>query len=124
MHALDQFDVARLLRPDAPAGPEFVRVAAPLLRAIVRGTLAPAGRESDVPDVQQEIFALLCRADFRLVRAFDPRKGRLSSWLGVLAARTAVDHLRKHRAAPESLETPRAQSPLEASAAPPSQQRS
>ena len=119
MHALDQFDVARLLRADTPAWPEFVRTAAPLSRAIVRRTLAPAGREADMPDVLHEIFARFCRDDFRLVRAFDPQKGRLSSWLGVIAARTAVDYLRKNRAAPESFETTRAQSALAASASPP-----
>lgn len=105
MHPLDSFDVARLIRADAQAWREFVRAAAPLLRAIVRRALAPAGREADVPDVLQALFARLCREDFRLMRTFDPGRGRLSSWLGVLAARAAVDHLRVQRAAPASLDT-------------------
>lgn len=105
MHALDQFDPTRLLRADAAAWPEFVRLAAPLLRTVVRRVLAPVGREADVADALQEIFARLCRDEFRVLRSFDPAKGRLSSWLGVLAARAAVDYLRKHRAASASLES-------------------
>jgi DNA-directed RNA polymerase specialized sigma24 family protein len=102
---LDRFDVPRLIRNEPDAWREFVHAAAPLLRSIVRRTLVAAGRDSDTPDVLQEIFARLCRDDFRILRPFDPRKGRLSSWVAVIAARTAVDHLRAHRAAPPSLET-------------------
>ena len=104
MHPLDQFDVARLLRADAAAWREFVHTAAPRLRAMVSRALAPAGRAADVADVLQDIFARLCREDFRLLRTFDPQRGRLSAWLAVLTARAAVDHLRKVRAAPASLD--------------------
>ncbi len=100
---LEQFDVARLRSGDAPAWREFVRLAAPRLRAIVSRALGPAGRGADVPDVLQEVFSRLCRDDFRLLRTFDPQRGRLSAWLAVLTARAAVDHLRKHRAAPAPL---------------------
>jgi DNA-directed RNA polymerase specialized sigma24 family protein len=101
---LDQIDVGRLQRGDPEAWREFVRAAAPRLRAIVSRALAPAGRAADVPDVLQEVFARLCRDDFRVLRTFDPKRGRISAWLAVLTARAAVDHLRKHRAAPESLD--------------------
>lgn len=84
---------------------EFVRAAAPRLRAIVSRALGPAGRGADVPDVLQDVFARLCRDDFRLLQTFDPQRGRLSAWLAVLAARAAVDHLRRHRAAPAPLES-------------------
>jgi RNA polymerase sigma factor (sigma-70 family) len=102
---LDHFDVTRLHHADAAAWREFVRAAAPRLRAIISRTLAPAGRAADVPDVLQDLFARLCRDDFRLLRTFDPKRGRLPAWLGVLTARTAVDHLRKIRVAPESIES-------------------
>ena len=101
---LDQIDVARLIGADASVWREFVRSVAPLLRAIVRRVLAPAGREADIADVLQDIFARLCREEFRLMRTYDPKKGRLSSWLGVLAARAAIDHLRQVGAAPPSLD--------------------
>jgi RNA polymerase sigma factor (sigma-70 family) len=104
-HPLDHFDLNRLSRVDASAWRDFVHLAAPLLRSIVRRTLAPAGRDADVPDVLQDIFVRLSRDEARLLRTFDPRIGRLSSWLGVIAARTAVDHLRRVRAASPSLET-------------------
>lgn len=102
--SLDQFDLTRLQRGDTAVWREFVHAAAPRLQAIVSRALAPTGRAADVPDVLQEIFARLCRDDFRVLRTFDPSKGRLSAWLAVLAARAAVDHLRKHRAAPMPLD--------------------
>jgi RNA polymerase sigma factor (sigma-70 family) len=101
---LDQIDVEQLCRGDAAVWREFVLAAAPRLRAIVSRALTPAGRGADVPDVLQEIFSRLCRDDFRLLRTFDPRRGRLATWLAVLAARAAVDHLRKHHAAPAPLD--------------------
>lgn len=101
---LEQLDVARLLAGDSAAWREFVRLAAPRLRAIVGRALVPAGRGADVPDVLQDVFSRLCRDDFRLLRTFDLQRGKLSPWLAVLTARAAVDHLRKYRAAPASLD--------------------
>lgn len=100
---LDRFDVARLHRAEPAAWREFVGLAAPPLRHLLRRTLAPAGREADVPDVLQDVFAKLCRDDCRRLRDFDAARGRLSSWLYAIAAHTAVDHLRKNRRAPEPL---------------------
>ncbi|MEO5958490.1 MAG: sigma-70 family RNA polymerase sigma factor [Opitutaceae bacterium] len=118
-HPLDRIDVPRLIRNEPSAWRDFVHAAAPLLRSIVSRTLTAAGRGADTPDVLQEIFARLCRDDFRVLRHFDPRKGRLFSWLAVIAARTAVDHLRAHGAAPRSLETLPAVTPEFADAPPP-----
>lgn len=72
---------------------------------MVRRTLSPSGREADTADVLQEIYSRFCANDFRILRPFDPRKGRLSSWLAVIAARAAIDHLRSNGVAPTSLET-------------------
>ena len=102
---LDSFDVTRLLNGESVAWREFVRVSAPQLRCIVRRTLTPSGRAADTPDVLQKIYVRLCANNFRILRPFDPRKGRLSSWLAVIAARAAIDHLRAHGEAPTSLET-------------------
>lgn len=102
---MDQIDVDRLRGGDPFVWREFVQAAAPRLRAIVSRALVPAGRAADVPDVLQEVFARLCGDDFRQLRTFDPRRGRLSAWLAVVAARAAVDHLRRYRAAPAALES-------------------
>lgn len=71
---------------------------------MIRRTLAPAGRDADVADVLQDVFARLCRDDFAALRAFDSARGKLSSWLYAITVRAAVDHLRKNRAAPSPLE--------------------
>jgi RNA polymerase sigma factor (sigma-70 family) len=102
---LDSFDVTRLLEGDGMAWREFVRESAPLLRSIVRRTLTPSGRAADTPDVLQKIYIRFCANDFNVLRPFDPHKGRLSSWLAVIAARAAIDHLRAHGAVLTSLET-------------------
>lgn len=101
---LDQFDVSTLLRGDAAAWRDFVRLSAPLLSSLVRRTLAPAGRESDTADVLQDIYVRFCRHDFQVLRPFDRSRGRLSSWLAVIAARAAIDYLRAHGSAPASLD--------------------
>lgn len=84
---------------------EFVQVSAPLLRSIVRRTLTPSGRAADTSDVLQKIYILFCAKNFHVLRPFDPHKGRLSSWLSVIAARAAIDHLRAQGAVLTSLET-------------------
>lgn len=116
---LDRFDVARLRRGDAAAWREFVGLAARPLRTLIRRTLAPAGREADAADVLQDVFVRLCRDEFAALRGFDPARGKLSSWLYAIALRTAIDHLRHHRAAaapleaapPEKLQTDAAATP-------------
>jgi RNA polymerase sigma factor (sigma-70 family) len=84
-----------LLRGDKHAWDRFVREAAPLVRAVARKVLAPAGQEEALPDVMQEAFMSLCRDDFNLLRRFDPARASLGTYLGVIASRRAVDWLRR-----------------------------
>ncbi len=52
-------------------------------------------------DASEEIYASfwfdLLRRDKHKLRSFDPERGALASWIRLLAARTAYDHLRKAR---------------------------
>lgn len=91
-------DWQSLLRGDKPAWDRFVRQAMPIVRAVARKVLAPAGQEGELADVVQETFVSLCRDDFNLLRRFDSERASLSTYLGVVASRRALDHLR--RAAP------------------------
>lgn len=99
--SLDQVSVDRLKAGDKRAWDAFVVVAAPLVRGVVHRILAKAGRGQDAPDVVQDAFVRLCRDDFRVLREFDAARARLSTWLGVIAASAAVDHLR--RAGPRAI---------------------
>jgi RNA polymerase sigma-70 factor (ECF subfamily) len=98
-------DLAALLGGDKAAWDAFVRAQAPVIFAAVRRRLVPAGRDADSEDVVQEVFVKLCRNDFRLLRAFDPAKAKLSTYLTVIASSSAIDHLRRLKAPAEALDT-------------------
>lgn len=88
-------DWPSLLRGDKLAWDRFVREAAPVLRAVAWRVLAPAGQGAEVSDVVQETFLALCRDEFNLLRRFDPERASLNTYLGVIAGRRALDHLRR-----------------------------
>ncbi len=45
----------------------------------------------------QEVYVRLCKADFRLLRSYDPARARLSTWLTVVATSASIDYLRRQR---------------------------
>jgi len=98
-------DWQALLRGEKRAWDDFVREAAPLVRAVARRVLAPMGREEALPDVVQETFVSLCRDDFNLLRRFDRERASLVTYLGVIASRRAVDHLRRTEQATVAVES-------------------
>jgi RNA polymerase sigma factor (sigma-70 family) len=65
--------------------------------AAVQRRLIPAGRLDEVEDVVQEVFLRLCKADYRLLKSYDPARARLSTWLTVVATSAAIDHLRRQK---------------------------
>jgi RNA polymerase sigma factor (sigma-70 family) len=67
--------------------------------AAVQRRLIPAGRLDEVEDVVQEVFLRLCKADYRLLKSYDPARARLSTWLTVVATSAAIDHLRRQKMA-------------------------
>ncbi|WP_165873600.1 RNA polymerase sigma factor [Parasulfuritortus cantonensis] len=94
--------LARLLQGERAAWCDFVGAAAPVVRAVARKVLAPAGQDAELADVVQDTFAALCRDDFNLLRRYDPARASLATYLGVVAGRRALDHLR--RAAPAAVD--------------------
>lgn len=86
---------ASLLRGDKAAWDRFVVRVAPLIRAVARRVVEPAGRAADLPDVVQDTFMALCRDDFNLLKRYDPALASLNTYLGVIATRRALDHLRR-----------------------------
>ena len=92
---LEQTPLDRLVSGDKAAWDAFVGDSAPVVRAVVRQILLAAGREQDTADVTQDVFVRLCRDGFRLLRQYEPKRARLSTWLGVIASSAAIDHLRR-----------------------------
>jgi len=90
-------DWQALLRGDKAAWDRFVIQAAPVVRSVARRVLEPARRNADLPDVVQDTFVALCRDDFNLLKRFDPAQASLSTYLGVIASRRALDWLRRHQ---------------------------
>ena len=97
----------RLLDGSAAAWSQFVQGSAPLVWAQVRRCFARYGArfdEGDMEDVSQNVFMRLSRADYALLRRFDPQRAKLSTYLGIIAHSCSVDFLRKRRAATEDIE--------------------
>jgi len=88
----DGFDA--LLAGDKRAWDAFVRRYAALIVAAVRG-IAPGA--SDVEDMTQEVFMRLCKDGLRLLKAYDPARASLSTWITIVARSTARDALRRRR---------------------------
>ena len=91
---LSEPELAALLSGDRGMWALFVPRAAAVMRAPIRRLLA-ARHAHDVGDVLQDCFLKLVADDFRLLRRYDPARGSLSTWLGVIATSTTLDHLRK-----------------------------
>ncbi|HKT16409.1 MAG TPA: sigma-70 family RNA polymerase sigma factor [Stellaceae bacterium] len=87
-------DLAALSRGDKAAWDHFVRRYAGLILSAVRAA-ARAGTELD--DLVQEVFARLCKDNFRLLKTFDPTRAGLSTWLTIVARSTARDVQRRRQ---------------------------
>ncbi len=88
----------------------FVQRYARVIYAAIQRRLVPAGRAGDVEDVAQDVFVRLCNRDFHVLRNYDSRRAKLTTWLTVIATSVSIDHLRKNSrqmtdidALPESL---------------------
>ena len=87
----------RLLNGEKAAWDRFVARYAPVIYAAIQRRLVPAGRAGEAEDVAQEVFLKLCKADYKLLRGYDPERAKLTTWLTVIASSTVIDHLRRQR---------------------------
>lgn len=83
-----------LLSGSRQAWEAFVRRYAGLIVSAVRSVAAASG---DIEDFTQEVFARLCKDNFRLLRSYDPSRAAVSTWLTIVARSTARDALRRRR---------------------------
>ncbi len=98
-------DLDRLVAGEKAAWDRFVARYTPVIFAAVRRKLAPAGRGDDAEDVAQDVFIRLCARDFHLIKNYDAKRAKLSTWLTVIAHSTSIDHLRRQKAPAQPLET-------------------
>lgn len=95
----DSVDLEALSRGDKQAWDRFVKRYARVIFAAVQNRLGRSARPDEVDDVAQEVFLRLCKADYRLLRNYDPARSALTTWLTVVASSTAIDHLRRRKPA-------------------------
>jgi RNA polymerase sigma-70 factor (ECF subfamily) len=96
--------VAAMMRSDPAAWREFQRRYALLVRSCIRSVTRRVGAATCEDDREIEAIFLcsLFVRDMKRLRAFDPELGRLSTWIGRLAANCAHDYVRAlHRKAPQ-----------------------
>ena len=99
--AADGIDLAALTRGDKPSWDAFVRRYAGLILSAVRNV---ARDRADSEDLMQDVFARLCKDDFRLLKTYDPARAGLTTWLTIVARSTARDALRRHHPAQSSID--------------------
>jgi len=94
-------DVDACLAGDSRAWDGFCGRYTPLVYSVVRRILCRghSGRSNvapeDVEEIVQEVFLRLVKDDSRLLRSFDPGKGKMSTWLSRIAENAAGNALRK-----------------------------
>ena len=103
--SVDTADLDRLLDGDKAAWDRFVGRFAPVIFAAVHRRLRATGRGDDAEDVAQDVFVRLCARDFHLLRTYDSKRARLTTWLTVIASSAAIDHLRRQRGYTQPLES-------------------
>jgi len=94
---LDAFCLARAQRREPAACRALVQRHQRLVFAILSRMLAPAGRLDRLEDLAQEVFLRV----FGALADFEPEgPARLSTWIGTIASRVAIDELRRRAARP------------------------
>ncbi len=91
--------IRRLVDGERGAWNRFVALYARVVYAAVHRRLVTAGRLDEVEDVAQEVFLKICRENFKLLRNYDRKRAKLTTWLTVIATTTSIDHLRRRNLA-------------------------
>ncbi len=96
---LDDIDLTACLRGDKQAWNSFVERSVGVLFAAVHKVLGKRGPQGavDVEDIVQDVFAKLVRADYRLLRQFDPEKASLVTYLTLIARSTTLDAVKRRQ---------------------------
>lgn len=96
---------------DNDAWLEFERRWGPTLNKRLRFVLNSCGRRirsnDTFEDIKSEVFVAFMRNGQSRLRAFDPKRGSLGSWVSLITQQVAIDQLGKlsRRPLPEDMET-------------------
>jgi len=93
----DHVLVARALARDGGAWRELLRRYGRLILACITRTGKRYGlvlSEPDVEDIYADVCLRLLAEDMRRLRAYDPRRAKFSTWVGMIAVQATTDHLR------------------------------
>jgi DNA-directed RNA polymerase specialized sigma24 family protein len=93
--------IMHLIRGEQNAQEEFVRRFQKLIRVVL--SMRPLSRQEQ-EDLFQQVFVHLWENNFRRLHKWDSQKGRLCSFLGVVAARLAADYIRRKTARAQTIE--------------------
>jgi len=89
------FDACIRGEPDAWAAfcDQTVRLVVASIRRVLPTGRTPAGE--DIDDVVQAVYVKLLRNDRRLLRAYDPGRASVSTWITLIARSVAIDAIRR-----------------------------
>lgn len=107
------FDLQACIEGDNDAWNAFCDQTAGLVLAAIRRAMpvgrTPSGAETE--DVVQLVYVKLLRNDRRLLRAYDPARASISTWITLIARSVAIDALRRKALDTSTLEDSTASAP-------------
>jgi RNA polymerase sigma-70 factor (ECF subfamily) len=95
-----EFDLERLIRGHDEAWKIFTDRVSPLIYSAVRKILLSrisGVQEWDIRDVVQDVFAILIKDDYRVLKSYQPKKASMSTWLTTIAMRAAIRFARSKK---------------------------
>lgn len=99
--------IARCVAGEADAWAAFVGRYAGVICAAVKRVAQPrhlTDSTLSLEDLAQEVFVRLLKDDAKLLRAYDPHRASLPTWLTIVARSAAIDRLRRQRPPAHSLD--------------------
>ena len=102
-----EFNLELLTRGDDKGWKVFSDRVSPIVYAAVRkiflSRIANA-KEGDIRDIVQDVFTILIKDDYRVLKSYQPRKASINTWLTVIAMRTAIKFAKRQKPASLSLD--------------------
>ena len=102
-----EFDLERLTCGDNRAWKVFSDLISPIIYAAVRKiflSIIADAKEGDIRDVVQDVFTILIKDDYRVLKSYQPRKASMNTWLTTIAMRTAIKFTKRQKPASLSLD--------------------
>ena len=117
--SLLKVDIEGCIQGRKAAWDDFVRACSPLIYAAVkRSYRALPCSQQELEDRVQDVFVHLVKSDFRALRAFDPERASLSTYLTLVARSIGHQHAQKRKLLAVSLDSiPAVRAPSDSPAA-------